>query len=232
MNVTSTTSTEHSLPLHHLARLPAADGEGGGACLLLLHGVGSNETNLVAFAQAQDPRLTLILPRGPLAFGPNQHGWFNVNFTATGPVIDPAQAEASRNVLVSFIEGLPTAYGIAPGKVWIAGFSQGGIMSAGVGLTRPDKAAGFGILSGRILPEIAPLIAGDDALRKSSAYVSHGVQDNKLTIEYARNARRLLNGHQIPTAYREYTAGHELNAEMQGDFIAWMTQQLDAAAGY
>src|SRR5450830_1623482 len=212
MNVTSTTSTEHSLPLHHLARLPAADGEGGGACLLLLHGVGSNETNLVAFAQAQDPRLTLILPRGPLAFGPNQHGWFNVNFTATGPVIDPAQAEASRNVLVSF--------------------SQGGIMSAGVGLTRPDKAAGFGILSGRILPEIAPLIAGDDALRKSSAYVSHGVQDNKLTIEYARNARRLLNGHQIPTAYREYTAGHELNAEMQGDFIAWMTQQLDAAAGY
>ncbi|ASU40968.1 hypothetical protein hmeg3_23470 [Herbaspirillum sp. meg3] len=235
MTASSNSSEGHGLPLHHLVRRPAAGaiaGEGGSACLLLLHGVGSNETNLAGFAQAQDPRLTVILPRGPLAFGPNQHGWFNVNFTATGPVIDPAQAEASRNVLVSFIEGLPAAYGIAPGKVWIAGFSQGGIMSAGVGLTRPDKAAGFGILSGRILPEIAPLTAGDDALRKSSAYVSHGVQDNKLTVEYARNARRLLNEHQIPTVYREYTAGHELNAEMQGDFIAWMTQQLDAASGY
>jgi phospholipase/carboxylesterase len=144
MNASSNSSEGYGLPLHHLVRRPAAGaiaGEGGSACLLLLHGVGSNETNLAGFAQAQDPRLTVILPRGPLAFGPNQHGWFNVNFTATGPVIDPAQAEASRNVLVSFIEGLPAAYGIAPGKVWIAGFSQGGIMSAGVGLTRPDKAA-------------------------------------------------------------------------------------------
>ena len=224
-----TTITQSSLPLVHRVRAPQNGSTTGSPCLILLHGVGGNETNLIEFAQQQDPRLSVILARGPFAIGPNMYGWFNVNFTSTGPVINPAQAEQSRQTLIDFIDGLPAAYDIDANQIWIAGFSQGGIISASVGLTRPDKVAGFGILSGRILPEIAPLIATSEALSTLQAFISHGVQDSKLSIEFARSARRLLEERKVTLTYREYAADHEINDAMQRDFNDWTVRQIDAA---
>ncbi len=221
-------ATQPNLPLAHRVRVPANGATEHAPCLILLHGVGANEANLIDFAARQDPRLTVILARGPITFGPSQYGWFNVNFTASGPLINAAQAEQSRQTLIDFIDGLPDAYAIDPAQVWIAGFSQGGILSASVGLTRPDKAAGFGILSGRILPEIAPLIARADALQKLHAFVSHGIDDGKLSINFARSAKNLLTENHVQLTYREYDAVHELNASMQADFVQWVTQQIDA----
>jgi phospholipase/carboxylesterase len=216
------------LPLAHRVRMPANGSAKNSPCLILLHGVGANEANLVGFAQQQDPRLVVILARAPLTFGPNQYGWFNVNFTAIGPVINAEQAEQSRQTLIEFIDALPAAYGIDAAQIWVAGFSQGGILSASVGLTRPDKVAGFGILSGRILPEIAPLIASTDALKDTHAFVSHGIDDGKLSINYARTAKNVLSESGVQLTYHEYDAEHELNASMQRDFIEWITAQLDA----
>lgn len=223
--------THPALPLAHRLRSPAAaadDAAGGIPCLVLLHGVGANEANLIDVAQRQDPRLLVILARGPLSFGPAQFGWFNVNFTSSGPVINAPQAEASRAALVQFIEGLPAAYGVDPQRIWIAGFSQGGILSASVALSRPDRVAGFGILSGRILPEIAPITAPNEQTQHLAGFVSHGIEDNKLTVEFARSAQRLLQQKAVQLTYREYDAVHELNAAMQADFCDWLAQQLDA----
>jgi phospholipase/carboxylesterase len=223
--------THPALPLAHRLRSPLVQpgASDGVPCLILLHGVGANETNLIDVAQRQDPRLLVILARGPLVFGPAQFGWFNVSFASGGPMIDAQQAELSRAMLARFIEGLPAAYDVDPHRVWIAGFSQGGIMSASVGLTRPDRVAGFGILSGRILPEIAPITAPNEQTRKLSAFISHGVNDGKLTVEFARSARRLLEQKEVRLDYHEYDAAHELNAVMQGDFDAWLKRQLDAS---
>lgn len=226
--------THPALPLAHRLRSPAAaqgKSADGIPCLILLHGVGANEANLIALAQRQDPRLLVILARGPLTFGPAQFGWFNVNFTSEGPVIHAAQAEASRAALVQFIESLPATYGVNPQRIWIAGFSQGGILSASVALTRPDRVAGFGILSGRILPEIAPITAPNEQTQLLAGFVSHGIGDNKLTVEFARSAQRLLQQKAIQLTYREYDAVHELNAAMQDDFCHWQSQQLDATNG-
>ncbi|MGN4073742.1 phospholipase, partial [Burkholderia gladioli] len=63
------------------------------ARLLLLHGVGGNETNLLAVAEALDPRLEIAFVRGPLTLGPDQYAWFHVRFGPNGPSIDAAQAE-------------------------------------------------------------------------------------------------------------------------------------------
>lgn len=219
-----------ALPLAHRIRAPQSGHIEGSPCLILLHGVGANELGLVSLAMQQDPRLTVILVRSPLTFGPMQFGFFQVSFTGAGPAINAGQAEQSRQLLASFIEALPEAYGINPRQAWIAGFSQGGILSASVGLTRPELVNGFGILSGRILPEIGPLIAAPEQLGSLHAFVSHGVDDAKLTVEFARNARKLLRENGIEATYREYRAAHELNSEMQRDFRAWVSAEVDASA--
>ncbi len=187
---------------------------------------GANEAGLINLALEQDPRLTVILARAPLAFGPAQFGWFQVAFTAGGPAINAAQAEAARHRLLEFVDVLPQAYGVDARRVWIAGFSQGGIMSASAALTAPEQFAGFGILSGRILSEIKPYAVPGIAILKLHAFISHGVQDQKLGIHFARDACGYLKSLGLSPQYREYKGGHELNRPMQDDFKNWLRHEL------
>jgi phospholipase/carboxylesterase len=189
--------------------------------LVLLHGVGGSETHLVDFADALGPDTLAIMPRGPLTLGAGQYAWFRVNFTSTGPVINAMEAEQSRQTLLKFVQQLQSAYGIAPEKTVIAGFSQGGILSASVGLSAPALVAGFGILSGRILPELAPHIADKTHLKQLRAFIGHGQFDNKLPVEWAQRAEQLLTDLGVAHTARRYPMGHEISVAIHADFVDW-----------
>ncbi|MBY4696212.1 phospholipase [Burkholderia latens] len=193
--------------------------------LLLLHGVGGNETNLLNLAGTLDPRIEIAFVRGPLTFGPNQYAWFPVRFGANGPEIDAARAEASRVQLITLLRtlgGQDTGKGAPAIPTVIAGFSQGGIMSASVGLTSPADVAAFAVLCGRILPEIDPLIAPRDALSALHALVMHGRFDDKLPVAWAETADAKLTALGVAHDTRLYDAGHELTAQMAREFGRWV----------
>ena len=196
------------------------------ALLVLLHGVGGNEAQLRGLARQQDPRLRCVLARAPLTFGPQSHGWFEVVFGPQGPAINSEQAEANRQQLATLLESLQQELGIAPQRTLIAGFSQGGIMSAGLGLTRPELVAGFGLLSGRILPELAPHLACPEDLRRLSGFVSHGLQDTKLPVSWAVKADAWLGELGVSFETHRYEAGHELTPAMVEDFGTWVDRTL------
>ncbi|MBR8064144.1 phospholipase [Burkholderia ambifaria] len=205
-------------------RLRPAAGRPAGR-LLLLHGVGGNETNLLNLADTIDPRIEIAFVRGPLTFGPNQHAWFPVRFGPNGPEIDAARAEASRVQLIGLLRALraPDAATDTPDvPTVIAGFSQGGIMSASVALTSPADVAAFAVLCGRILPEIDPLIASRDALSRLHALVMHGRFDDKLPLAWADTADAKLTALGVAHDTRLYDTGHELTAPMAGDFSRWV----------
>lgn len=194
--------------------------------VVLLHGVGSNEHALQALAEGMDRRLQVLLPRGPQVYGPAAFGWFNVQFGAHGPVIDPDQAEASRRLLIDYVRHAQAAHGVAPAQTLVAGFSQGGIMSASVVLTAPEVARRFAILSGRILPEIAARIPADIARRDVQGLILHGHQDSKLPFALATAASARLQALGVAHALHGYPAEHTLTGAMQADFNAWSARQL------
>ncbi|HEY1035302.1 MAG TPA: phospholipase [Pseudoxanthomonas sp.] len=189
--------------------------------LLLLHGVGGNETNLAGLAAGIAPDVLVVLPRGPLTLGDAQHAWFRVAFTPAGPQIVAEEAEASRQSLVRFIAQLQAAHGIAPARTLIAGFSQGGILSASVGLTAPASVAGFAVLSGRILPELEPLLAPREQLARVQALIAHGRDDMKLPVGWAERADALLRRLEVAHALRLYPGGHGISDAMARDFLDW-----------
>ncbi|MDN7612395.1 alpha/beta hydrolase [Burkholderia cepacia] len=216
-----TTDPESGLPY----RLRPAAGRPV-ARLLLLHGVGGNETNLLNLAGIIDPRIEIAFLRGPLTFGPGQHAWFPVRFGPNGPEIDAARADESRIQLITLLRAFRARDGVGAAlPTVIAGFSQGGIMSAGVGLTSPDDVAAFAVLCGRILPEIDPLIAPRDALRPLHALIVHGRFDDKLPVAWADTADAKLTSLGVAHDTRLYDAGHELTAEMAGDFGRWVGER-------
>jgi len=193
------------------------------ACVALLHGVGGNETNLAQLASAIGPDTLVVLPRGPLEFAPGQFGWFRVAFTANGPSIAAVEAEESRLTLIRLVDQLQSAYGIEPRNTLIAGFSQGGILSASVALSSPERVAGFAVLSGRILPELEPNLAGKERLAKLRAFIGHGEFDSKLPVMWAQRADQWLTKLGVAHLTRLYPIDHSISPAMQADFVAWAT---------
>lgn len=192
------------------------------ALLVLLHGVGGSESNLADLAAGAGPDTLVLLPRAPLTLGPGQFAWFRVAFTASGPRIEAQEAEQSRLTLIRFVAQMQAAHGIAPQQTVIAGFSQGGILSASVALTAPESVAGFGVLSGRILPELEPHLAAPARLTALQGFIGHGEHDSKLPVMWAQRADALLLQLGVAHDSRRYPIDHGISAAMQADFLQWL----------
>jgi len=92
----------------------------------------------------------------------------------------------------------------------------------GVGVTSPQLVGGFGLLSGRILPEIAPPLAVPQDLATLAGFISHGEFDDKLPLAWAEKAHRWLDELGVPHQLQLYPAGHQLTAAMVQDFCRWL----------
>lgn len=217
-----------SLSLIHLVRQPSPEASNP-PLLLLLHGVGSNEHDLFELAPLLDKRFLILSLRAPNTLSQGSYAWFDVTFTPQGPVIDLQQAEQSRQLLIDFIGQAITTYSANPRQVFLMGFSQGAIMSAGVALTRPDLVAGAVLMSGRVLPEIQPIMASNEQLKGLPVLVLHGTRDTVLPIHNGRASRDLLSTLPVDLTYHEYTMGHEVSPESLADVTAWLSERLDQA---
>ena len=218
------------LSLVHVVRPPTpganADGERP-PLLVLMHGVGSNERSMAQLAPAFDPRFIVVSVRSPVVLGPNAFGWFHVSFTASGPVIVAEEAEAGWKHVARFIDEAVAAYGADADRVFVAGFSQGGIMALATLLTAPEKVAGAVSMSGRLLPEVLPHVAPAAVLRGKPVLIVHGESDEKLGIHLARWAREQLEPFALDLAYFELPMGHAVTPESLAIVTAWLASALD-----
>ena len=198
--------------------------------LVLVHGVGGNETNLIGLGEAFAEEALVVFPRGPLTLAPGQYAWFPVRFGPDGPQMDFEQAQLSNAALQAFIAALQVQHGIAPAHTIVAGFSQGGIMSASVALTAPALVGGFAVLAGRILPEIEAHAGPADSLRTLDGLVVHGERDDKLPAAWADRADAMLTRLGVPHRVMLHGGGHELPPEAQQAFADWFRGTISPAA--
>ena len=122
--------------------------------LLLLHGIGATENDLVPLAGAFDPRLLVVSLRAPR---PYQRGfaWFGLDFPAPGEVVpNVEQAHETIADLVRWLAAAPARLGADPQQVYLLGFSQGAMMSLAVLRTAPERLAGV-VLHGSLVISIA-----------------------------------------------------------------------------
>lgn len=190
--------------------------------LIMLHGVGSNEQHMFSLAEAIPDKYLVVSARGPLSLGAGSYAWFQVDFSSGRPEINAQQAEQSRLKIISFIDKLKSLEDFDDEQVFLMGFSQGGIMSYSVALTAPEKIAGIAVMSGRLLPEVKPLIAGNDRLEELKIFVSHGKSDNVLNYQYAVDAVDYLKGKNIHPEFHTYEEGHTINSQMLQDVVKWL----------
>src|SRR5437879_11293979 len=92
------------LSLTHIVRQPAVPSQGRPPLLILLHGVGSNEQDLMGLAPALDGRFLIVSARAPISLAQDAYAWFHIQFTPNGIVIQPEEAEASRIQLLKCVD--------------------------------------------------------------------------------------------------------------------------------
>lgn len=209
------------LILKYKVRAPvtAADKPG---LILLLHGVGSNEEDLFKLTGSLPAEFVIISARAPYTLSPGRYAWFELSYSEGKPIINPEQAEKSRLVLNIFINQLIERYQVDTSRIYMGGFSQGGIMSYSVGLTFPQKLKGIFILSSRLLPEVRPLIKPGKQLQQLNIFIAHGKSDQILPLAYAHEARLFLESLTDRITYYEYEMAHVIGEKELVDLNNWL----------
>jgi len=200
--------------------LRPADGDPAGA-IVLLHGRGTSEQDLIPLLDVLDPdeRLVAAFPRGPLELPPMGHHWY-----VTGEVgrPDPNSFDDALARLASWLEAIAAQTGVPIEETVIGGFSQGAVMawalSLGPGRPRP---AGLLAMSGFI-----PTVPGFDLelgdLDGLPIAISHGSLDPIVSVEFARHARRRAQAGGADVLYRETEVPHIVDPRIVPGLVDWV----------
>ena len=194
--------------LAHRERPAAGEPEG---LLVLHHGRGADEHDLLGLADALDPRrrLHIVTPRAPLTLPglPGYH-WYIVPRVGYP---DPETFHAAFGRLADFHDDLWQGSGIGPDRTVLGGFSMGSVMSYALGLAG-DRPAPAGILAfSGFIPTVEgwhPELVDRTGVR---VLIAHGNRDPIMDVSFARKARELLEEAGLDVDYHESDAAHHID---------------------
>lgn len=210
-------------PLEYLVRLPK-EGQENPPLLVLLHGYGSNEQDLFGLSSHIPEQWLVVSIRGNRTLGQGSYCWYDIKRTEGKIITNFQQEEESRKQLLALIDELIDTYHVNKKMVVVGGFSQGAIMSECIGLTAPEKIAGFACFSGRYLEEITPLVGKTEALKLVKAFVAHGSKDQMLSFELAGENIKMLKSLGISPVFTQDQAAHTISDLHFSEFLKWLGQ--------
>jgi phospholipase/carboxylesterase len=212
-----------SSTLLHRERRAAGDPEG---LLVLHHGRGADENDLLPLADVLDPerRLHVVTPRAPLQLP----GWPGYHWYVVPRVgyPDPETFHAAYRKLAALHDELWERTGLGPERTVLGGFSMGTVMSYSLGLGA-DRPAPVGILA---FSGFVPVVEGwgpDIESRPDvRVFIAHGRNDPIMEIGFARRARELLERGGLEVEYHESDVAHQIDPAHPPAAAAWLSTTL------
>jgi phospholipase/carboxylesterase len=194
--------------------------------LILHHGRGSDENDLLTLGDALDPghRLHVVTPRAPLQLpsSPGYH-WYLVPRVGHP---DPASFAAARSQLGELHDELWQRTGLTAERTVLGGFSMGAVMSYAMGLSA-ERPAPVGIMafSGFIatVEHWRPDLADRRDVR---VFVAHGARDQVIGVEFARAAVERLREAGLEVEYHESEAAHHIDPREIPNAGVWLGATL------
>src|SRR5437879_610044 len=193
--------------------IPAEDGSAS-PTLLLLHGTGGDETDLLGLGRLLAPGASLLSPRGKVL----EHGMPRFFRRLAAGVFDLEDLMLRTHELADFVAAASAAYGFDAGRVIAVGFSNGANIAAGLLLLRP------GVLSGAVLfhamvplaPEVRPNLAG------TPVFLGAGRFDPMVRPEETERLAHLLRDAGADMTLHWQEGGHTLGREEVGAARQWL----------
>ncbi len=187
--------------------------------LLLLHGTGGNEHDLLPLGRELDPAAALLSPRGAVS----ENGRPRFFRRLAEGVFDEADLVQRARDLAGFIAWAAPHYGFAPEKLIAVGYSNGANIASALLLLHPGAIPGAALLRAMV-----PLVPPDlPDLKSAPVLIVNGEHDPIVPLENAQRLAALLERAGAEVTLDFENAGHQLTGATLGRVREW----LGASAG-
>ena len=178
--------------------------------LILIHGLKGDENSMWVFSHALPADDWIIAPRAPYPVDDGGYSWRPPEAeNLDQPGISVLSSEIDK--LLRLVDGYSLSTGVEASQFDVMGFSQGAAVASLLALLHPERVQKVGILAGFVPKQAEPLIK-NQSLKGKSFLVVHGIHDEMVSIERARDSISLLEQAGAQVDFCEDETGHKVSA--------------------
>jgi len=204
------------------------------AAVVWLHGLGADghdfEPLVPELSWAGAPHIRYIFPHAPVRpvtinGGMAMRAWYDIVSLTSGRDHDQRGIADSVNQAAALVQR-EIARGIAPERIVVAGFSQGGAIAIQTALRFPQRLAGLVALSTYLLLDHRLESDAHEANQALPVFVGHGSQDPMVPVQLGETAAGRLRdmGHEVE--FHRYAMPHAVCPEEIADLAGWLRARL------
>jgi predicted esterase len=185
--------------------------------LLLLHGTGGNEQDLLSLGQTLLPEANLLSPRGKVL----EHGMPRFFRRLAEGVFDQADLALRTRELAGFLTAASGRYGFDPARVIAVGYSNGANIAASLLLRFPDRLAGAVLFHPMVpfVPETLP------KLPETPLFIGAGRNDPIVPVENTTQLVSLFETAGAKVSVTWHNGGHALTSGEVEAAQQWLRSQ-------
>jgi phospholipase/carboxylesterase len=195
------TSPDDQLARPHVF-VPAEPGAAGPP-LLLLHGTGGTEHDLLPLGEVLSPGAAVLSVRGTVL----ENGMPRFFRRLTEGVFDEADLSRQADDLADFVAAASSAYGVAAGRLVAVGFSNGSNIASAMMLRHPRLLRGA-LLVAAMVPYASPPAAD---LSGVEVLVSNGARDPMIPASMTAELKDQLRERGAAVTDLAHPGGHQLD---------------------
>jgi predicted esterase len=191
--------------------------DGSGLTLLVLHGTGGNENDLVPLGKEISPGAAILSPRGKVL----EHGMPRFFRRLAEGVFDHEDLARRTEELAGFVQRATEEYGLDPDKIVAMGYSNGANIAASLMLTYP-RLFGAAILFRTMVPfepETIPDLSG------IPVFLAAGTMDQMIPPDNAQRLAEILEEAGADLDLRWRDVGHGLTYEEIEEAREWLREK-------
>lgn len=201
------------------------------ASVIWMHGLGADGSDFAPVAEVLNlPDIRFILPHAPYLKvtannGYEMRAWYDIYTFTPGSREDETGIRESQTYIESLI-AREISRGVAPRKIVLAGFSQGGAIALHTALRQNQELAGVLALS-TYLP-MKPLLAAEKTVANQNTpiFMAHGTYDEVISLATCLVSFEVLQTQQYKLEWHEYPMAHSVCMEEIDDIRTFLSKVL------
>ncbi len=203
----------------HIA--PSNNSDEHQGAIFLLHGLGSNEEDLLQLVEEFKGQCHIFSLRGPITHSP---GYAFYTFEEEGK---PNREVFDKMITFtqSFILEAIEEYHLNIKKIFLVGFNQGAAVVETLTLTLGNLITGTVALSG-FLPDFVMNEYKKAPLDRTKIFISHGEYDYDFPIQWGEKSKNYFDEMGVQVTFKTYPDGHGVTPQNLKDMVAFIAENL------
>lgn len=203
------------------------------ASIIWLHGFGADASDFLSivplFSAEENFKLRFIFPNAPLRTIPNYpfpvRAWFEINNFVQPIDFNQNHIYMICDELAAFITR-EQERGISKERIFIGGFSQGGMQALFCGLLSSLSLGGIMGLSTVLPPTTVLTQRLENESPTPPIFLAHGYYDEVIPFSLGEKSKKFLIEAKCDVTWKAYNIGHKVNSEELNDLKEWLQHKL------